>query len=91
MDRRVEHIKLSFALERCVKVARRPRCLKVCVFSKLANELRSDNLCVWCGARCPSLTTAARTAYCKKVGYLVIPRKTLSFYSPIDKIAEVLS
>ncbi|MDU9399391.1 MULTISPECIES: Tn3-like element ISPa42 family transposase [Pseudomonadaceae] len=50
-----EHVDLSFASERWVKVVRRPasegpptnrRYLEVCVFSYLANELRSGDMCV---------------------------------------------
>ncbi|HBO8163583.1 TPA: Tn3 family transposase [Pseudomonas aeruginosa] len=50
-----EHVDLSFASERWVKVVRRPasegpptnrRYLEVCVFSYLASELRSGDMCV---------------------------------------------
>ncbi|HBO7263108.1 Tn3 family transposase [Pseudomonas aeruginosa] len=50
-----EHVDLSFASERWIKVVRRPtsegpptnrRYLEVCVFSYLASELRSGDMCV---------------------------------------------
>ena len=50
-----EHVDLSFASDRWVKIVRRPtsegpptnrRYLEVCVFSYLASELRSGDLCV---------------------------------------------
>ncbi|EMN5288403.1 MULTISPECIES: Tn3 family transposase [Pseudomonas] len=81
-----EHVDLSFASERWAKVVRRPasegpptnrRYLEVCVFSYLASELRSGDLCVkgsesfadyreqllpW------SVCLERLPAYCEKVG-----------------------
>lgn len=81
-----EHVDLSFASDRWLKVVRRPasegpptnrRFLEVCVFSHLASELRSGDLCVSGSESFADYRTqllpwdeclVRLSAYCEKVG-----------------------